>query len=125
MNLFDISTEDSEDELQVATTKKTTKSKSTTSAKAKATNNAWTRPLTRPSAKTYTKKPLDNSANEPIELGGEEGNSKVPSSDSDPASTIEMGDGVVGKAGRKKLKELKKKFEQVDEWKLEFEIDNE
>jgi hypothetical protein len=134
-NIYDISTKDDLVDGKDASrgaTKKTTKSKSTTNAKAKATKNAWTRPLTRPPtktpaktpAKTYTKKPLDNSANEPIELGEKERNSELtplPSSSSDPASTIEMADGVVGKAGIKKLKELKKKFKQVDQWQLEFE----
>jgi len=80
-------------------------------------SDPWSRPLTnkkRTPTKTYSRKPVGDTDSE---LG--EGNSELtPVPSSDLASSIEMADSG---AGVKKLKEMKAKFAQVDEWDLMFE----
>lgn len=81
--------------------------------KAKASRGKALTSAKKPPSRMYTKKAV---------VDEEEGSSDLtPVPSSDTASTIEIGDGVVKKEGRKKLKELKQKFEQVDKWEMEFE----
>jgi hypothetical protein len=74
-------------------------------------------------AKTYGRKSLGQ---EEFEHGAPEkdaddedssGLSSPPGSD----STIEVADGVLDNQGRKKLKDMAKKFQEVDSWEMEFE----
>ena len=84
-----------------------------------------------PVIKTYTKKTPDHSTDDlegsseltplPSSSSGNNGGSGGGSSGGDSGSTVEMADGVLHREGVKKLKEMKKKFEDVDQWEMEFE----
>ncbi|KAI5857514.1 hypothetical protein BZA05DRAFT_440834 [Tricharina praecox] len=95
-----------------ATAKKTTPKKSA----AKVTKP--TAPLTasKKPSRTYARKSLDNSANDPISDPATNEDDEEPSTDS-----TESGDGIIKGEVKKQLNEIKKKFEEVDKWNLEFE----
>lgn len=105
------------------------KGKKTANAKGKSAKTTQTKAPTgvkETPVRTYTKKALDNSANEPIADGNDDGNdagrsglSEQPS-DSTCSGSVHV-HLVTDKEARHKLKELRKKFREVDQWPLEFE----
>lgn len=80
------------------------------------TKSAWTRPL---AGKTYARRSIgsEKENDSPNKMAQEEESGETGSS----SDTVVVGDGVVEKQGRRKLKEVAEKFKEVDRWELEFE----
>lgn len=94
-----------------------TKGKGKAAAKSVAvTKSAWTRPL---AGRTYARRSVgsEKENDSPNKMAQEEESGETGSS----SDTVVVGDGVVEKQGRRKLKEVAEKFKEVDRWELEFE----
>ena len=99
--------------------------------KAAVSSAAKARSARTPVVKTYTKKAPDHNTDDlerspeptplPSSSSGNSGGSGGGSSGGDSGVTVEVADGVLHREGVKKLKEMKKKFEDVDQWEMEFE----
>ncbi|PUU80600.1 hypothetical protein B9Z19DRAFT_1079052 [Tuber borchii] len=140
--------EEDEDELSKPTKRKskpTKKSKSKTKSKstaptttAKITKSAWSRPLVPNAAaaatatkKTYARKSTgsgkENEAPRVNKSRNDEGPGEEEEEDDETAATttsgtvVELADGILGKEGRRKLRDAAEKFRVVDAWEMEFE----
>lgn len=103
-----------------AKTKGKGKARATSVAPAAVTKSAWGKPLVGKPGKTYARRSIgsekENDSPNKNRGRGEQENETGSSSD-----TVVIGDGVVEKQGRRKLKEVAEKFKEVDRWELEFE----
>ncbi|RPA93165.1 hypothetical protein L873DRAFT_82510 [Choiromyces venosus 120613-1] len=102
---------------------KKSKSKPTPATKAaKVTKSAWSRPLVPPTsamvknkyARKSTGSEKENVA--PRRNVGDEGEETTTT-----GTVVELADGVLGKEGRRKLRDQAEKFRIVDAWEMEFE----
>ena len=93
---------------KAAATKKTIPQKFT----AKVAKTTVHRTSSKRPSRTYMRKSLDNSVNDPTIDGDDNGPSR---------HSVNSGDGVIKGEVKKELNEIKKKFEDVDKWDLEFE----
>lgn len=138
--------EEDEDELSKPTKRKskpTKKSKSRTKSKstaptttAKITKSAWSRPLVPTAAaaattakKTYARKSTgsgkENEAPRMNKGRNDEGPGEEEEDETAATTTsgtvVELADGILGKEGRRKLRDAAEKFRVVDAWEMEFE----
>lgn len=92
-------------------------------APAAVTKNAWSKPLSGRPGKTYARRSTGGSEKEndsPNKVRG--GRDRVEKGgDGNSSDTVVIADGIVEKAGRRKLKEVVEKFKEVDRWEMEFE----
>lgn len=95
---------------------------------AKTTKDSWGRSLApkltkKPPPKTPTRTYGRKKTPEPVTKpgAGEEDEYSDVTSPESPKDTVELGDGVILPEGKKKLQDLRQKFEQVDKWEMEFE----
>jgi len=136
--------DEEEDELSKPTKRKpkpTRKSKSKTKSKsksaaptttAKITKSAWSRPLVPATAttakKTYARKSTGSGKENEEPRRNKGRNDDDPGEEEDEAAAtttsgtvVELADGILGKDGRRKLRDAAEKFRVVDAWEMEFE----
>ncbi|KAG0637225.1 hypothetical protein HOY80DRAFT_973968 [Tuber brumale] len=114
--------------------KSKTKSKSTATAAAKITKSAWSRPLvpttttttTTTTRKKYARKSTGSEKeNEAPSVNRNKNDDGVGEEDEAATTTsgtvVEVADGILGKEGRKKLRDAAEKFRIVDSWEMDFE----
>lgn len=140
--------EEDEDELSKPAKRKskpTKKSKSKAKSKstaptttAKITKSAWSRPLVPAAAaaattakKTYARKSTGSGKENEAPRVNKGRNDKGPGEEEDEedetaatttsGTVVELADGILGKEGRRKLRDAAEKFRVVDAWEMEFE----
>ncbi|KAG0138832.1 hypothetical protein HOY82DRAFT_575395 [Tuber indicum] len=131
-----------EDELSKPTKRKSksakkskskTKPKSSATTAAKVTKSAWSRPLvpttttaTTTIRKKYARKSTGSEKENEAPRGNRNKNDDGVGEEDEAATTtsgtvVEVADGVLGKEGRKKLRDAAEKFRIVDSWEMDFE----
>ena len=90
-------------------------------AAVKGTKNAWSKPLSGAAPKTYSRMTRQDTQEAEGAEQEEASSELTPPPPSSSDATVEIGDGEVNHLGRRKLKEMKQKFQEVDKWEMEFE----
>lgn len=98
------------------------KGKSKSVAPAAVTKNAWNKTLSGRTGKTYARRSIgsEKENDSPNKVRRSRGG-KDQEDDGNSSDTVVNADGILGKAGRGKLKEVVEKFKEVDKWQMEFE----